>query len=222
MSVDQNKRDARTVRAPEAMPPGPTKRFLARAKTRVERELRFLLAHSRAVHTSPSVATFDAQLGVAGWPATLLGIAVVGAVAGVLYNLQHPMVDGVVGAIAEGLVLGPFVWAAIFFCGGAVFQGIARLFGGAGSFMSYSFLLLLAWGPLAIISAVANLLPILGGIVAVVAAFYGFALTLMATTSAHRLSLGRSVAVVLAGLIVIAILLFVAFLVVVVVSLKTL
>jgi len=164
-----------------------------------------MLARWQTVLTKPGVATFDTQQPAANWQAIWIGVtilAVVRAVFGFISDLEFhragqpaPGVGSVLGTII-GTYLG-------FFIAVGILHVVARLFNGSGSFLTYAYLLSLFYVPLQIIGAVAGIIPVLGGLVGLAAGIYTLVLAVYATASAHRLSTGTSVAVVLIPAIIV-------------------
>lgn len=158
-----------------------------------------MMARWRAMLTQPGVAAFDAQQPAANWQAVWIGLtilAVVRAIFGFISDLEFrragqpaPGVGSVLGALI-GTYLG-------FFIAVGILHVVARLFNGSGSFLTYAYLLSLVFVPLQIIGSVAGIIPVLGGLVGLAVGIYALWLAVYATASAHRLSTGTSVAVVL-------------------------
>lgn len=141
------------------------------------------------------VATFDAQQPAATWQLVWISVtilAVVDAVFSVITSAEFRS-GGLVSSFIGGL-LGAYIG---FFIAAGVLFVIAKLFSGTGSFLTYTFLLSLIYVPLGIISSVAGVIPFLGGLIALAAGIYEIILAIYATMSAHRLTMGKSVAVVL-------------------------
>lgn len=152
------------------------------------------------------IATFDAQQPAANWPVIWIGItilAVVEAVFGVITGAEYH-----VKGTGVGTFIGDFISTYIgFFLLAVILFAIARYaFSGTGTFLAYSFVLSLIYVPLGIISSVAGIIPILGGLIALAAGIYEVILAIYATSSSHRLTLGKSTAVVLIPIVVLLIL----------------
>ena len=155
----------------------------------------------------PTVATFDTQQPGANWSTiwiSLFGLGVLTAITNLITNAEYHR-----GAGAGGSVVGAIIGAPLgFFIGAGILFLIAKILGGTGSFLNYAFLLALVDVPIQAIANVAGIIPVIGGLIGFVAGIYGIILAIYATASAHRLSLGRSTAVVLIPSIV-AFLLFI-------------
>jgi len=176
--------------------------------------LQGLVQRWQAVFTRPHVQTFDAQQPGADWSTIWLSLLILGAVEAVSRAIQalenprftyevpgsapvvirqNPVGNGISGFI--GAFVGFFVLSGILFV-------CAKIFGGQGSFLAHSWLLSLVVVPLEIISAIAGMIPILGGLVAIAAGIFGIFLSIQAIASAHRLTTGRAAAAVFLPLIV--------------------
>lgn len=152
----------------------------------------------QAVLLRPSVATFDAQQPYANWSVVWIGLAILAVVRTIfsfitglefhLVGARTPSVGGLIGNLITTFV--------VFFIFAGILYGVARGFNGTGSFATYAYLLTLFIVPLGIVTSVAGIIPILGGLVAFAAAIYELYLTALATASAQRLSQGQSWAVV--------------------------
>ncbi len=167
-----------------------------------------LLQRWQAVLTRPGIAVFDEQQPAANWRTiwiSLAGLGVVNAIFRTIMTLEFRPREASFSA-AVGSFVGTFI--GFFILAGFLFL-VARLFGGEGSFLTYSWLLSLFYVPLTAISSIAGIVPVVGWIVSFPAYVYGIVLAVYATASAQRLSLGRSTAVVLIPVIVIGVLLLI-------------
>lgn len=158
-----------------------------------------LLTRWRAVLYPPSVASFDMQKPAANWNTIYISLALLGVVQGVFtfitgfeYHRAGTPLPGI-GTIIGGII-GVFI---AFFIGAGLIYFLARLLGGTGTFLEHAWLLSLIYVPIQAVSAVINVIPILGGIIGAVLAIYSIVLYVFATASAHRISLGRATAAVL-------------------------
>jgi hypothetical protein len=182
--------------------------------------LQGFIQNARRVVTQPNVASFDAAHPSANWNTVLLAVGALGVVRGItgaitafylptaflglnvpVQNAINPVTD-IIGGLIGG-VIGAFIG---FFVGAGILYLIARAFGGTGQFMTYSHALALAYVPLGIGIAVLGLIPILGGLAALAGGIYAIYLAILATSSTHRLTMGKSVAVVLIPAAVVAVL----------------
>jgi hypothetical protein len=146
----------------------------------------------------PGVATFDVQQPYANWQSVVIGLSILAVVRAVfdfisrleyhLIGARAPSVGGLIGNLITTFV--------VFFIFASILYGIARGFNGTGSFATYAYLLSLFVVPLGIVSSIAGVIPVLGGLVAFAAGIYELYLTALATASAHRLTQGQSWAVV--------------------------
>ncbi len=181
--------------------------------------LQALLQRWQYVLTRPSVPTFDAEQPAANWQTMLISLVILGVVEGVSQFIigleqgsamtitlpnQSPYVfhPNPVGNAFGGLI-GAFVG---FFVLSGILYVSAKVFNGQGTFLTQSWLLSLFLVPLDIISAVARIVPFVGGLVAFAAFVYGVYLAVLAIASAHRLSTGSATAVVLLPLAILFVL----------------
>lgn len=169
-----------------------------------------LLSRWRAVLYPPSVASFDMQKPAANWNTILISLALVGLVQGVFsfitgfeYHKSGTPYPGL------GTIIGGFIGAYVgFFITAGLIYLLARLLGGTGEFLEHVWLLSLVWIPIQVATSVIGVIPVLGGIVQFVLAIYAIILYIYATSSAQRMTLGRStVAVLIPGIALAAIVL---------------
>jgi len=177
-----------------------------------------LIQRWQNVLTRPSVPTFDAEQPAANWQTVLISLLILGVVEAVsqfIIGLEqttltitlpnqspyrfHP---NPVGSAFGGLI-GVFV---VFFVLSGILYVSAKVFNGQGTFLTQSWLLSLFFVPLSIISAVAGIIPYFGSLVAFAVFIYSVYLAVLAIASAHRLSQGRAVAVVLLPLAILFVL----------------
>jgi len=104
-----------------------------------------------------------------------------------------------------------------FFIGQGILFGLAKAFGGQGTFTQQGYVFLLFQVPLGILEGLFRLLPVLGGLIALVGVIYEIVLSVFAIQGVHRLSGGKASAVVLIP-IGVALLLLCAVIVLVVVA----
>jgi hypothetical protein len=141
---------------------------------------------------------FDAQQPSARWQTMGIGLAILAVVRAIfdyLTRLEYhrvgaraPSVGGLIGNLITTFV--------VFFIFVSILYGIARGFDGTGSFATHAYMLSLFVVPLGIVSSIAGVIPVLGGLVAFAAGLYELYLTALATASAHRLTQEQSWAVV--------------------------
>jgi hypothetical protein len=181
--------------------------------------LQTLIQRWQNVLTRPSVPTFDAEQPAANWQTILISLlilGVVGAVSQFIIGLEpssamtinlpnqppyrfHPNPVGSAFGGLIGVFVGFFVLSGILYVS-------AKVFNGQGTFLTQSWLLSLFLVPLSIISAVAGIIPYFGSLVAFAVFIYSVYLAVLAIASAHRLSQGRAVAVVLLPLAILFVL----------------
>ncbi len=180
------------------------------------------------VLTRPSTA-FAEEMGKGSWGIVwiqLIGLVVIQAVSNFITNSIRNSVSPnpqdpayVLGqSLGQGIIIGLlffFIWMGILY-------GLARAFGGQGTFRAQGYTSLLFYIPLSIISAVLALILIPArafspgillviALVVIIIAFvlivYDIVLQIFATMAVHRLSGGKSTAVVLISLGVVVLLL---------------
>jgi hypothetical protein len=152
----------------------------------------------------PRLATFDAEPPAANWPAVLIGagaVSVVWASVVMIANLVSPR-SAYSATPTFASSLGAFFGVLIVFFVGyfiamGIYQLIAKMFGGSATFLTYSYALSLAVVPCTVIMGVVLLIPLLGILVVLAGAIYELYLMALATQSAHRVSQGKSWAIVL-------------------------
>jgi hypothetical protein len=189
----------------------PLREFAANARS--------LVGRWTAVLTRPSRRTFDEQQPTASWGTTWAGLAALALVEGA--SLYALLVSPAGAAGVSSLPVGPklhlphvplalalaagFGSLAQFFLFSGLLWLSARRFGGRGAFLTQSYLIMLGWVPLMLLSDVASLFGSAGSVVGVLARLYALILLAPALASAHHLSLRRAWAallvMVLAGLL---------------------
>jgi hypothetical protein len=180
---------------------------------------RGLVSRWWAVLTHPSRRTFDEQQPMATWGTTWAGLVVLAVVEGVsLYVLLiSPGSTAGVSSLPIGPKLhlphAPLALALAAFVGSLaqffLFSGLlwlsAHRFGGRGDFLTQTYLIMLGWVPLMLLSDVASLFATVGSVVGLLTRFYALFLLVPALASSHHLSLRRAWAsllvIVLAGLL---------------------
>jgi hypothetical protein len=180
-----------------------------------------LMLRSQRVLIAPSVQMFDLVRPSDSWADTIGAATSCGAVVGMLYAVRRPWVHGPLAALAVGALGGLSASIVLVVTAACVVAGPARLLGGRGSVRAQAYLLALASGPLAVCATLASFVPVVSGAVSVVVSLYGFALAVMATSSAFRLPRGRAFAAVLLGVFLVTLALLVALAALVLVVLKT-
>lgn len=161
------------------------------------------------VTTRPSVASFARELPTANWRdiwISLIGLGILTAITGAiaaLYTSQVftvPQADGTTTTIRIPTGASWFSVISVplgFFIGVAILFVMAKIFSGTGTFLEQSYAMMLFYVPLQGVSALLGLLPILGGLAAFALGIYQIVLSVFAIAASQRLSIGRSVAVVL-------------------------
>ena len=168
------------------------------------------------VTTRPGVTSFVNELPTANWRdiwLPLLGLAVLSAITGAisgLYtsgNFTVPDASAPGGSrtihVPAGTGIGSLIGVPLgFFIAVGVLFVCAKIFGGSGSFLHQAYAMSLYWVPLEGITAIAGLIPVLGGIVSFLVGIYMIFEAVFAIAASHRLSTGRATAAVLLPVIV--------------------
>lgn len=170
------------------------------------------------VTTKPSVASFARELPTANWSdiwLSLIGLGVLSAITGAivaLYTNQTisvPQADGTTTNVHIPAASGVFSIIGVplaFFIGVAILFVVAKIFGGIGTFLQQSYAMMLYYVPIQIVTAILGLVPVLGGLATFVLGIYEIVLTVFAISASHRLSIGKSVAVVLIPAVIVLVL----------------
>src|SRR5262249_34783126 len=119
-----------------------------------------------------------------------------------LIQYARPSPGGAFGNIV-GVPLGFFILVGILFL-------LAKLFGGTGTFLQQAYAVALYYVPISAVSAVAALVPGVGGLVRLALFIYAVVLAIFAISASQRLTLSKSVAVVLLPLAILVVLACVA------------
>ena len=167
------------------------------------------------VITKPGPMTFAEEMGKASWDIVwvqLIFYAIISTILSYLGTLisganlntttgtgsVNPALLQSIQSITFGLTLGQIVLVPLFFfIGMAIIYGLARAFGGHGTFLTQGYTYLLFDVPLGTASSLVGLIPIAGGLIALAIAVYRVVLAIFAVMAVHRLSGGRATAVVL-------------------------
>ncbi len=152
--------------------------------------------------------------GIAGW----LSFTLLGGAGGMLamidqMNLPPEVAEQMRQVFASGVMGGAGFSAIImtplfFFIGAAILYLIGRVLGGSGDLGRYSYLLASFQAPIGIISALLNLVPLLGGCLGAILAIYSLVLTYFATKVGLNLSSGKAIAVILIPVVLFFLLIF--------------
>jgi hypothetical protein len=84
-----------------------------------------------------------------------------------------------------------------FFIGQGITYGLAKAFGGQGTFTTQAYTFLLFQVPLGIVVGLLGLIPVLGSFIGAAVGIYEIVLSVFAVMGAHRLNGGKATAVVL-------------------------
>ena len=187
------------------------------------------------VLTRPSEATFAEEQSKpqANFTTAILWMVITGVVTGIMGWLSFTMLGGAGGMMAmieqmdlppemaeqmrqmfaSGMMGGAGFSAIIttplfFFIGAAIFYLIGRVLGGSGDLGRYSYLLASFQAPIGILSALLNLVPVLGACISVILTIYSLVLTYFATKVGLNLSSGKAIAVILIPMIILMMLVY--------------
>src|SRR5438128_2573334 len=167
------------------------------------------------VTTKPGPMTFAEEMGKASWDIVwvqLIFYAIISTILSYLAtlisgtNFNTPTSTGSVNpallqsirSITLGITFGQIILIPLFFfIGMAIIYGLARAFGGQGTFLAQSYTYLLFDVPLGIVSSLIALIPIAGGFIAIAIGIYRIVLAIFSVMAVHRLSGGKATAVVL-------------------------
>jgi hypothetical protein len=150
-----------------------------------------MLNSSMAVLQHPSVETFEANEKNDLQAATIY-VALGGLVSGVFGAIGAAMRHTSVGSGLIGGVLGAIIGFYIYL--GIVYL-LGRAFGGTGSFGELGYDLSLFTAPLTAVSSLLALIPVVGGIVALVLAIYNIYLTYLGIQSGMNLPKDKAIIV---------------------------
>lgn len=171
------------------------------------------------VLSRPGAATFAEEAGKASWDIILLQLisyAVIAAVLAVLQNIINPpntsflnQLNSNAGVNNQSAALAITNSPALtvifslsatligFFIGQGILFGLAKAFGGQGTFTQQAYVFLLFQVPLGILEGIVGLVPVVGGLIALAGTIYEIVLAVFAIMGVHRLSGGKASAVVL-------------------------
>lgn len=182
------------------------------------------------VLSKPGAATFAEEAGKAEWGIILIqlfGVAIIGAILGTissaisrssLTSLMNqlnansgsttaPATPAIGTASPAGFFISLVGTLVFFFVAQGIYFGLARAFGGQGSFTAQAYGALLYQTPIGILSGLLSLIPILGGLASIALGIYGIVLSVFMIMGVHRLSGGKASAVILIPLGVVVLLL---------------
>ncbi len=161
------------------------------------------------VTTKPGVASFNQELPTANWSdvwISLIGLGILTAITGAiaaLYTVQTFTIPQGNGTTTTVHIPTGTSWFTIigvplgFFIGVAILFLVAKIFGGTGTFLQQSYAMALFYVPIQAVTALLGLLPVLGGIASIALGIYEIILAVFAIAASQRLTVGKSVAVVL-------------------------
>jgi hypothetical protein len=175
--------------------------------------------------THPGVQSFAEEQGKADWGSIWIQLLIVGLIGTIIGLLRTAMgtaimmsTNGGSSAAAYGIITSVFAGGASIFSIVSIIIGffiivgiqylLAKAFKGTGDFKHHAYNYLLFYAPLAIISNILGLIPILGGIIGLGLLVYQIILNVFAVMAAHRLSGGKATMVVLIPIIAVFLVIF--------------
>lgn len=181
------------------------------------------------VLSKPGAATFAEEAGKAEWGIILIqlfGVAIIGAILSTiasaisrssLTSLMNqlnansgsttaPATPAIGTASPASFFISLAITLVFFFVAQGIYFGLARAFGGQGSFTAQAYSALLYQTPIGILSGLLSLIPILGGLASIALGIYGIVLAVFMVMGVHRLSGGKASAVILIPLGVVVLL----------------
>jgi hypothetical protein len=176
--------------------------------------LRALPTQYRHVLRRPSVSAFSEELTQAEWRSVWVQLllwalieAIVGFIVWLIVRAPTVIVIGPNSATTRvQLHPAPYggqllsVPLGFFFSTGAIYL-VAKLLGGRGTFLAQSYASVLVLAPLGALASIIGAIPYIG-ILAFVVDIYALILHFYAVSAAHRVSVGRAVAIVLLPIVV--------------------
>jgi hypothetical protein len=169
------------------------------------------------VLSRPGAQTFAEEAGKASWDiiwVQLIGYAIISAILSALQNLTNSATldylnrlnanssAGTTALVTRGVTPASIAIGLVgvligFFIAQGILFGLAKAFGGQGTFTQQAYVMLLFVVPLGILEGLLGLVPILGGLVSLAGGIYSIVLAVFAIMGVHRLSGGKASAVVL-------------------------
>jgi hypothetical protein len=169
--------------------------------------------------TRPGASAFAEETGKASWNIVLVQLAGYAIIAATLALLNYAFTQSTVIALLNqlsrntgtrastppaflnspvlslvttliGILIGFFIVQAILF-------GLAKAFGGQGTFVQQAYIFLLFQVPLGILGSLLGLIPVGGPVFSLAASVYGIVLSVFAIMGAHQLTGGKASGVVL-------------------------
>ena len=181
------------------------------------------------VTTQPGAASFAIELPTANWGdiwLSIIGLGVLTTITSYLSSLEFglPVMPNMsqlppdqqraftqIFQFARYLTFGSIITVPlVFFIVVGILFLFAKLFGGMGTFLQQAYAFALYYVPISGVSAIVRLAPGVGGFISFALFIYSVVLAIFAISASHRLSTGRSVAVVLLPLAILLVLACVA------------
>src|SRR5689334_2402673 len=140
-----------------------------------------------AAITKPSVQTFAAEVPRTSQNRLIMSVGLATVIAAVL-----GLISGLLSGSATGFI-GSLIGTPIgFFVGQGIIYLIAKMVGGNGSYMEQSWVMSTFWAPILVLTNI----PIIGGIIGLVAWIYSLYLTYLALQPTHRMNSSKALTVV--------------------------
>lgn len=160
------------------------------------------------VITRPSTATFASEMRDANWGTTLLGALIYAIVYFVVVAFTTRSVGFFIGS---AIVSVPTVVTGLFLGSGFLYLLAKTIGHGEGDFMTQTYLYSLYTFPLAIISSLLGIIPLVGSVVSLAIGIFELFLTYYMLQPAHRMSASNARTVVLVSLLIGLVLGFILF-----------
>lgn len=149
--------------------------------------------------TKPAISTYAAEVPRASQNRLIMSVGIVTVVAMILGLLggiiftHHPIAGLLTPLI--GTPLGFLVGVGGFYAGAKVMKG-------TGNFMEHAWVWSTIWAPLAVATSVIGIIPVLGGLIAVVLAVYSFYLYYLSIQAVHRLDGSNAIIAIVIGIVI--------------------
>ena len=149
--------------------------------------------------TKPAIPTYAAEVPRATQNRLIMSVGIVTALAmllgllgGIIFT-HHPI---------SGL-LSPLITTPLgFLIGVGGFYAGAKIMKGTGSFMEHAWVWSTIWAPLTIATSIIGIVPVLGGLVAIVLAIYSFYLYYLSIQAVHRLDGSNAIIAIFIGIVI--------------------
>jgi hypothetical protein len=151
-----------------------------------------------AAVTRPSVQTYAAEVPRTSQNRLIMSIGIVTVI---------DALAGLVQGIFSGHAVGQFLYSLIFtpvmylISAGAFYAG-AKIMKGTGTFLEWAWVASTIWAPVSIINGLLGIIPVLGGLVAIVVSLYSIYLYYLAIQGVHRLDGSNAIIAMIIGAVI--------------------